>query len=76
MQDSRLAPIIALLSFAMLVTACAPYRLSDRRAAICNQLNSQMIFAGSTGNSRQQDIQNAEAPMVARTYERDNCNPS
>lgn len=76
MQDSCLPALATLLLLTATVTACAPYRPSDSRAAVCNQLNSQMIFAGSTGNTRQAEIQDAEAPMVARTYERDNCSPS
>ncbi len=73
MQDSRSITLVAACLVIASLTACAPYRPAPGKAAMCNQLNSQMVFAGSTGNSRQADIQNAEAPMVARTYDKDNC---
>lgn len=69
-----IARIIILPSLAILtLSACAPYRPGHHKARVCNELNSQMIFAGSTANSRNADIQRAEAPMVARTYKRDDC---
>lgn len=73
MQDSRLAALIMLALTSIAVTACAPYRPTSSKAAVCNQLNSEMVFSGSTGITRQANIQNANEPGVARTYEKDNC---
>lgn len=73
MQDSRLVTIISMIILVTSLSACAPYPPDSPKAGICNQLNSQMIFSGSTGNTRQAEIQTAEQPMVARTYEKDNC---
>lgn len=73
MQDIRLPLITCLLFTTLTLSACAPYRPSDKRAAMCNQLNSQMIFNGSTSVTRQANIQNAETPGVVRTYDKDNC---
>lgn len=64
--------ILACLALSQL-TACAPHRPDDTRAGICNELNSKIIFTGSTANKRQADIQNAEEPLVQRTYDRDKC---
>lgn len=73
MQDSRLVTIISILLLTASLNACAPYRPGSPKSGVCNQLNSQIIFTGSTGNTRQAEIQTAEEPMVARTYEKDNC---
>lgn len=73
MQDSRKLAISSLFILTLLISACAPYHPTNPRAAVCNQLNSQIIFNGSTPNTRQQELQAAEAPMVQRTYDNDNC---
>lgn len=57
----------------LLLSSCAPFKYSDKRAAVCNQLNSKMIFNGSTSNARTADIQNAEEPLDQRTYENNHC---
>ena len=71
-----LPALISILFLALTLSACAPYRPASGKAAMCNQLNSQMIFGGNTGNTRQAEIENAEQPLVAHTYDRDNCAPS
>lgn len=73
MQNLRLPLTICLFSTLFTLSACAPYRPGDKHAAMCNQLNSQMIFSGSTNNTRQANIQAAERPNVAHTYDKDNC---
>jgi hypothetical protein len=73
MQDSRLRVLTTLFLAVLTLSACAPYRPASGKAAKCNQLNSQLVFGANTGNTRQAAIQNAEIPMVARTYERANC---
>lgn len=75
MLDIRLPLITCLLLTTLTLSACAPYRPGSKHAAMCNQLNSQMIFTGigSTSNTRQANIQAAEKPNVVRTYDKDNC---
>lgn len=63
--------LIVLSSFSLaLLISCAPYRPNNAKAGYCNQLNSQMIFGGSTTNIRQAEIQDAQEPLVQRTYDR------
>jgi len=59
----------SLLFITLSLTACAPYRPDTSHAGMCNELNSQMIFSGETSNIRQANIQNAEEPLVQRTYD-------
>lgn len=73
MKDSRTLLLACLTLLACSLTACAPYRPASGKAAYCNQLNSQIIFTGSTSISRQADIQIAEEPMVARSFEKADC---
>lgn len=61
-----------LICFAMTLTACAPYRPDSARAGACNELNSRMIFSGSTSNIQKAEIQEASLPLEQRTYDR-NC---
>lgn len=64
-----------LLLFLTILTlsACAPFRPSDSRAAVCNELNSQIIFSGGTSNVRKAEIQQSEEPLMHRTYYRHKC---
>ena len=57
MQDSRLPALIMLVLTSLAITACAPYRPGSQKAAICNQLNSEMVFSGSTGITPPANIQ-------------------
>ncbi len=52
------------------ITACAPFSPSDRRAAVCNELNSKMIFSGSSAVDRVTDLQQAEAPLIQSQYDK------
>lgn len=68
---------IYFLSIISLLSACAPFSpTKDKRAGICNQLNSMMIFSGSTGNDRNAEIQNAADPLTQRTYDKTCDQPS
>lgn len=73
MQDSHKLVPLSLFLLCLVISACAPYHPTNPRAAVCNQLNSQIIFNGSTPNTRQQELQAAEAPMVQRNYDTSNC---
>jgi hypothetical protein len=70
MQDSRYFTLITLGLLTLAMTACAPYRPASGKAATCNQLNSQVIFTGSTSNGRQADIQRSEEPLAIRNYDK------
>ncbi len=64
-----------LLSFLCLfITACSPFKPTDERAAVCNELNSKMIFNGNTSNIRKSEIQSSEDMLVQKQYEKANCN--
>ena len=71
MKDSR--TLLAITMLALITTACAPYRPASGKAARCNELNSQIVFNGSTGNTRQANIEKAEAPLINHNYDKDDC---
>jgi hypothetical protein len=56
-----------------ILAACAPFKFTDKKAGICNELNSEMIFNGNTSDTRAAEIQGAEQPLVQRTFRNDNC---
>lgn len=53
-----------------LLCACAPFKPNDNRAGVCNEMNSRMIFGGATSNTRNAEIQNAEQPLLQKSYDR------
>ena len=73
MKDSRLPALTGIILVTLTLTACAPYRPASGKAAYCNQLNSQMIFSGSTADTRQANLDAASEPMVARTFDKEDC---
>jgi len=52
------------------LTACAPYTPTNSHAGMCNELNSRMIFNGSTSNIRKAEIEDSDTPLVERTYDK------
>lgn len=50
--------------------SCAPFKFNDHRAGECNELNSRMIFSGATSNTHNAEIQNAEQPLLQRSYDK------
>lgn len=56
--------------FTVMLSACAPFKLGDNRAGICNELNSKIIFNGSTSNTRKAEIESAERPLQQRSYDK------
>lgn len=52
------------------LTACAPYKPNSTKAGACNELNSQMIFSGSTSNISKAEVQQAQEGLVERTYDK------
>lgn len=61
-----------LLFFLMSLSACAPFRPNSTKAGACNELNSRMIFEGSTSSISKAEIQRAQGGLVQRTYDK-NC---
>lgn len=67
---ARLERILTLIMPCVLaLTACAPFQSHDHRAAVCNELNSKIIFSGATSNTRDAEIQNAQRPLAQRSYD-------
>lgn len=66
MLSARIATVIALI---LTTTGCANVNTHSTKNGVCNQLRSTLIFNGGTSNTRQADIQNAETPLTARTYD-------
>ena len=50
--------------------SCAPYKFGDHHAGECNELNSQIIFSGSTSNVRTAEIQHSEEPLMRHSYDK------
>ena len=67
----KLKFVFALLTFlfTLSISACAPFRPDNAHAGMCNELNSKMIFNGSTSNIRNAEIESAEEPLVERSYD-------
>ncbi|MFZ2314043.1 MAG: hypothetical protein WAW86_00075 [Gammaproteobacteria bacterium] len=68
MHQVTYAALFAILSFTII--GCAPFHFSDRRAGMCNELNSEMIFSGSNTIDRVADIQRAEEPLIKSQYDK------
>jgi hypothetical protein len=61
------------LFICLALSACAPFKPSDKRAAICNELNSQLIFGGSTSDARTSEIENSKRQLALKSYEDNQC---
>lgn len=62
--------IVLLSTLTLAIAACSPFKPSDRRAGMCNELNSKMIFGGSNTVDRIADIQRAEEPLIQSQYDK------
>ena len=69
----RYAIILGLSISCLSLSACAPFKPTDKRAAICNELNSRMIFSGSTNINRTAEIQHSERLLLQKNYEKYHC---
>lgn len=63
---------LSLSTLVFLLCACAPFKPNSTDAGTCNELNSRIIFTGSgaTPNIRQAEIEDANKPLVLRTYDK------
>jgi|GEM_PF-2380793 hypothetical protein len=57
------------LASLFILAACAPFSPDSSHAGMCNELNSQIIFSGSTSNIRNAEMDAAEEPMLQRSYD-------
>lgn len=57
-------------AFTLFLAGCAPYKPNNTKAGMCNELNSRMIFSGSTSNIQNAEIQDASDGLVQRTYDK------
>lgn len=71
----RSLPAIFFISLIMLtLSACASTNnQNDQKAGICNTLKGQLIFGGSTNDTRRANIENAEQPLQQLSYDKNNC---
>jgi hypothetical protein len=60
---------ILVFLFTLLLSACSPFSPSSNRAGMCNELNSRMIFSGSTANVRKAEMQETDEPLVSHSYD-------
>ncbi len=63
--------LLIFLSLILLLSACAPFKFNNDKAAMCNELNSKIIFNGATTNVRNSEIQQAEMPLMQQSYLKD-----
>ncbi len=62
--------MLAALGCIFSLSACSPFHPSDEQAGVCNEINSQIIFSGSTNITRDAEIQSAEKPLLQQSYDR------
>lgn len=57
-------------SLIITLSACAPHSPDSTHNGMCNELNSRMIFSGSTSSIRNSEIQESELPLEQQNYDR------
>ncbi len=61
------------LFFFLTLSSCANMNARTTKRVVCNKLKSDLVFNGATSDTRQAEIENADLPLVQRTYDRDDC---
>lgn len=64
---------VCILALSVFLTACSSMTPTAAKRAYCNMLKSSLVFNGSTGNTREANIQASEKPLEERTYDAENC---
>jgi hypothetical protein len=59
------------MTFAL--SSCASMTPAAAKRAYCNMLKSRMVFSGSTGITREANIQNSEEPREQIDYDQEDC---
>jgi len=62
--------VLLLLLLPSLLCSCSSARFNDQRVGACNELKSEIVFDGSTSNTREAEIENAEKPLAESTYDK------
>lgn len=63
---------LSVFSLALILCSCAT-DMDVKRTAVCNKLRSDLVFNGTTSNTRQANIQNSETPLAQKTYDKNDC---
>ena len=66
-------PLLLIASSTLMLCACTSLSPKDKRAGVCNELNSQIIFNGGTSNTRTAEIEQSETPLAQRNYHDHQC---
>jgi hypothetical protein len=64
------------VSFLLLIvslSACSTISANRKQSAMCKQLSNQIVFNSATSNTRQQEIQSAQAPLLQHNYDNEDC---
>ena len=70
-----IARLLSLLALSVSLSACTTYpwnSKAEKKETMCDELSSQVIFNGSTSNTRDAEIEQAGTPLAERGYEK-NC---
>ena len=72
LRETEMKPYLYLLCLPLLLMliSCAPFRPGDPKSGMCNEMNSELIFSGSTSNARDAEIQAAEQPLLQQSYDK------
>ena len=65
--------MLPLMSSLLFLDSCSLFKTNNPNAAICRQLKSEIIFAGSTSETRKANIQEADKPLLEKSYEDYHC---
>lgn len=63
---------LVLLVLVQTLTACSLTPDAAKRA-YCNMLKSNLVFNGSTSDTRRANIQNSETPLTQHNYDQADC---
>jgi hypothetical protein len=59
------------------LAACSTIASNSKQSSVCKQLSSDIVFNAATSNTREAEIQAAQAPLLEHNYAKENCgNPS
>lgn len=64
-----------IILFSLITLSACTYPLNSKekeKKTMCNELSSQVVFNGSTSNTRDAEIEQAGTPLAERAYEK-NC---
>jgi len=71
MKQQGLAILCSYIT-ATLLTSCATLEQNHKRT-VCNELKNKLMFSGTTGITRQAEIQSSEDTLLQREYDKNHC---